>query len=128
MWSEATQLWEPRNADQIKCMIGPFLLRLIDAEINKAVKKKDKKVLCKLRASVTSDRHSRGVLEKVKVALYDTKFESLPPNPHALPIQGGMVVDLQSGEVRERRKEDGFRFECPVRLVADPTQIDSFRV
>lgn len=133
MWSESARLWEPRNEVQVKCLIGPYLLKRIDIEIraqtNNTSIGEGNKVLAKLialRRNIATDRHSRGVFEKVKVSLYDTEFESLPPNPHTLPIQGGMAVDLRSGEVRERRREDGFRFECPVRLVADTLNAERF--
>lgn len=133
MWSETTRLWEPRNEVQVKCLIGPYLLKLIDAEIraqtgNTAIGEGNK-VLAKLialRKRVTEDRHSRGVFEKVKASLYDNEFESLPPNPNALPVRGGMAVDLCSGEVRKRRREDGFRFECPVQLVTDTPNAERF--
>ena len=37
-----------------------------------------------------------------------------------------MAVDLRSGKIRERRREDGFRFECPVRLVTDTPNAGRF--
>jgi putative DNA primase/helicase len=63
--------------------------------------------------------HAKNVFEiaRAQPDLFDDNFhQKVDRASHLLPIKHGMVVDLRTGQVRDRRKDDYFSFECPVSM------------
>ena len=57
-----------------------------------------------------------GIFKYVIPDILDPSFEFVmnTADPDSLPIQGGRLISLRTGEIRDRRKSDLFSFECPV--------------
>ncbi len=64
---------------------------------------------------VNSATGMRSIFSITKVNLLNPNWkQELDNNADLLPIKNGKIVELKSGTVRERTKEDKFSIECPV--------------
>jgi len=62
----------------------------------------------------------RNIFSIAKVNLLNHNWkQELDNNADLLPIKNGKIVELKTGTVRERTKEDKFSIECPVSLLND---------
>jgi len=82
--------------------------------------KKDKKLKKSIKEKQTlfdSAGFISTIITRSTGKLQDNKFVTkLNVNPDFLPIQNGKKIDLRTGQITERTKEDYFSYECPVTL------------
>jgi putative DNA primase/helicase len=78
------------------------------------------KNLDKTMKYVNSATGMRNIFSIAKVNLLNLNWKKeLDNNADLLPIKNGKIVELKTGTVRERTKEDKFSIECPVSLLND---------
>lgn len=144
VWSEESLLWKRgKNKTLIKYVrniIEPMILEVIsgfEKDINNNAKKKSqlkdddekvaqyaalmqyiKKTLKKCESVLTRFTQITGLLAVCKLCAEGILDETFEKNINALegylPVRNGKVINLRTGEVRMRTKEDKFTFECPV--------------
>lgn len=61
-------------------------------------------------------REASAIYQKAMPKLLDKSFvrRMNRDSPHDLPLKGGLLIDLRTGDIRERDEDDLFSFECPV--------------
>jgi len=82
----------------------------------------------KMRMYILSQRGSSSIRAKSVGKLADFKFESkFDADPDVLPITGGLLVDLKTGNTRPRTRDDFYSHFCPVSIETDATKVDHIR-
>lgn len=138
-WNENKKLWIERTAGEIMNTIsdqdGPMV-----KSINKCIflvrqnilntDTEEKEELRKLKIILTSYeayryrlqsiRHIRDIYASAKVHFRDINYlNTINRNHDLLPIQNGKIIELKTGNIRERKKEDKFSIECPVNFIPE---------
>ncbi len=126
LWDDNLRLWQLRgnkwignevsrelekvyleHAKKLKCM------KVVD--VAKSLKSWEKKI-----DNILKYRGAMDVVHKAMPMLEDTNFiKKINLQPDLLPIRGGLVVDLQTGETSRRLPSHNFTFECPVNIDRD---------
>jgi P4 family phage/plasmid primase-like protien len=76
--------------------------------------------LHELKTKVQSARCCRDVWTLATSMLFRPELQTIMNRTkHVLPTQGKRVVDLSTGTIRERTRDDNFSFELPVRVLTD---------
>ena len=137
IWCKKTKLWLSQTASELQmelCNEDNLILKAINACINRAeldlsmCDKDDadeKARLCKLVASskfyrnkIQSTRNVKDIYTIAKKHFRNEKFQDeINRNHDLLPIKGGLTMELKTGHVRERQKNDLFSIECPVNFI-----------
>lgn len=121
LWNEEKRLWTHCN----KKWIGNEVSRYLEKVINDTLKKfRGLKVVSadgfikqsnKILTRVLSYRGAMDIVAKVSPLLEDKNFiTSINLNPDLIPVRGGKVVDLSTGEVSIRMSTHNYTFECPI--------------
>lgn len=134
VYNSEKRLWDAMPAKRIsKCISDPekdplkCVTEVENAMQKKARKDEFKKTLKKplkaiadLRKRLQSSLHCRHMYEFVEHRMYrDNVCLLFNRNHHLLPIEGGLIINLKTLEVRDRTKDDMFTTECPVQFI-DP--------
>jgi len=127
IWDEEKNLWSTIGFEKIKAMITPFLEKnaslyriYLSEKYNKTSitdekEKIDKeiKAITKILGKIRTNNIFH-ITNTVKVGLYDETFEKIKNTiSYLLPLKNKKVVNLKTGETRERNQGDKFTFECP---------------
>lgn len=129
-YDDAKALWVTRTHANLVVYVMDILREAVEAEIKsmpsletigtdrselKAYNDK-KKGLVALLKRVQKESVARSVLRTLMPMLEDTKeiFSRLNTIPYLLPLRNRQTLDLRTGEVRDRVREDYFSVECPV--------------
>jgi P4 family phage/plasmid primase-like protien len=137
MWDDVEKIWNKYQESQLAYLIAITLERItlkyiqfkkrqvIDEtdEVTKKIKETERqntlKDLNTILKKVRTYKHSLAVTKLLRMQLYSPKFaQKLDVVPHLLPISDGKIVNLKTGEVRERDKKDMFSKACNVSLLS----------
>lgn len=135
LWDDKLRLWKScgnkwvRNEvsrelegvylEQIRKLQG---IRCEDKDAKEAIAKEIKR-LSKAKTTILCDRPAISVVNKAIPFLEDKDFiKRINLQPDLMPIQGGLVVNLQTGETTNRLPTHNFTFECPVKIDRDPVR------
>lgn len=124
IWNNSTKLWIEGIPSCITNKIVEILPPILEVQYMMAMnekvdgpeREKDKEVKCRAYHRILKNSynigHCRNVMGFSLVRLYDPTFiDKLDSNNDFLPLKGGKVLNLLTGEVRTRIKEDMFSFE-----------------
>lgn len=129
LWNEATGLWDEGTIDHLIERVVKILPPIVMEEFGEFSKRvaaipdpeRQKQMQSKLgfylkiAKSAYLVTHAAAVARVAKVRLYEPTFmDKLDSNNDLFPIKGKRVINLRTGEVRERVRDDYFSFECPV--------------
>lgn len=132
-YESRTKLWEEGTVDTLAIIIMKNLSKNILPPLYRKIKHALMKCKDYQKAEYENDlRHCRSLIEFagtlckcrniatiVFVELFNPKFiNQLDSNNDCFPTKGGYVLNLRTGEYRERISEDYFTFESPI--VYDP--------
>mmetsp|Transcript_7123 Transcript_7123/g.7470 ORF Transcript_7123/g.7470 Transcript_7123/m.7470 type:complete len:371 (-) Transcript_7123:1778-2890(-) len=88
---------------------------------------KYKKEIKKKQTEFDSEGYISAVIKRSTGKLQDNQFVTkLNSNPDYLPIKNGKKVDLRTGEITDRNKNDYFSYECPVEVTTDLEHAEKF--
>jgi P4 family phage/plasmid primase-like protien len=118
MWCPEKRLWVfwPGAFVKVKIqkVIRPVVMAAIDVGLADGSIEKPAFARC-IRTRVISTQHASGIMQQAQNMSYAPKFaEVIDREPDELPIRGGLVLHLPSGEVRPRTREDLWSFELDV--------------
>lgn len=144
-WDDAKKLWLEKRADllmdeirnennlmfkaieSIECELELFIKK----HKNDKEKEKDGKIKLKIIHRIgtilRTVRHVQNIYFFSRNRLIDEKFKShiINRKHDMLPISDGKIINLRSGDIRNRTKEDFFSFECPVNYISKNEWSDS---
>lgn len=142
IWNDDRKLWLKRKAsDYIYTYVNVDMREMyINAasQYNEPLSDKDQfqlALLLKAKEKCESNAQIRNVVDIVRKSLSGKYIknnmnihEIMNAAPHLLPVRNKQIVNLKTGEVRLRTKEDYFSFECPIiyDANADKTLIEKF--
>ncbi len=110
---EQSKLWLEKSAQVLQVKIGPVLSNLLSSYDSS-------KKLDKTMKYVNSATGMRNTFSIAKVNLLNLNWkQELGSNVDLLPIKNGKIIELKTGTVRKRTKEEKFCIECPVSLLND---------
>lgn len=134
-WDSKTKLWKEKTDKILMIEIAN------DSMLTKAIKNLEQEILEAIKKEYTDQILYKVYLERVgrlkkyfhsvsnmkniytlaKEKLFNEEFKTkiINRNHDLLPIAGGLVIDLITGAVRDRIREDFFSFECPVNYVPE---------
>lgn len=135
-WNPKTKIWEEKSHAALMTEISSkdsMLFRTaqtLEQELVSSIKKEtiDPKLgkqrlerVQKLKKCVHSVSDMRNIYTLAREQLLNEDFKvSVINRKHdLLPISGGLVVELMTGKVRNRIRDDYFSFECPVQLIEE---------
>ncbi len=130
VWCDKTLLWKRQGGKRVGVIISKEIIPLYKEkgiEIYKQIVNADKSELSlldeklkqvnKILSQLNNSKFQKGNVDcYVGLKDIDDKFpEKLDVGEeYELPIKGGNIIDLRSGEIRKRKKEDLFTFELDV--------------
>jgi P4 family phage/plasmid primase-like protien len=119
VYSEKKLIWESRHALHIMNEISPTLLPIVRYFLDDANKRDDNskaKKLVAIKSSIGGTTKSQHIYKKVITKLLDIKFKKIIDckQIYMFPTKGGKVIDLKTGESRDRTKQDMFSFETSI--------------
>ena len=145
IWNDLTKLWAPTKLGTIEkmCIRKPMndlfnwckrralkelpKLKNVEDRKNMATTIKD---LIRSISLIKTNKFSLNLLRDIvnELPLSPDFINNLNKSSHTFPIEGGQIINLMNGNVRERTKNDLFSFECPVKYSEqfDLTEIDEF--
>lgn len=115
-----TRIWEELESDILNARIERWVRTEYEVIRRDAGVDTDKIFeLSKAVDKVLRFKHIDCVLKNLKNTISDIEFfvKLDRVRPNWLPIKGGLVINLQTNETRERRIDDYFSWECPVKPV-----------
>ena len=135
-FSSESNLWEKKTKSQlaryIPDILGDYVRRIQNKFKQMALECEDEKLKLWL-GKITKDLNSwltrsiraangmKNIWTVLKSNLWNEDFEArLNINHDLFPTMDGNVVDLKTGQIRRRSKEDMFSFACPVKYIAQP--------
>lgn len=144
-WNQVTKQWEERCANMLIDEISDEnnmmfkALRSIECELDLVIKKSKNDEIKQKNANINlkkaqkigtflrTVRHAQNVFFYSRNKLIDEKFKTniINRKHDLLPILGGKIINLRSGQVRDRVKEDYFSIECPVDFIPVDEWADS---
>ena len=123
-WNNDTKLWEIYKESQLVYKVTETLARVCvdylafindSKDLSDGDKKDKNRSVCNILGKVRNIKHNVNVCKYLRTSLFKSNFyEQLDNSPTLLPIKGGKVVNLQTGEIRQRSRSDMFTFECNV--------------
>jgi P4 family phage/plasmid primase-like protien len=130
LWDDSKRLWMLRNNRWIGCEVSKHLEKVINSRI-KLLKgmhiidvEPEMKECRKKKEKVLSHRGSMDIVNKAFPLLEDKDFiTKINLQPDLLPICGGLVINLRTGETSPRLPEHNFTFECPVSIDRDANKL-----
>lgn len=132
VWDDTKKLWVARKEAEIRNMIPTILDKVVAAHIKEETdklvketslhKKKDhastNEALGAVLKKVLRTSHANNVFEQLKTKLYVKGFSTkINREQDFLPIKGGKLINLRTGEVRDRIITDYFNYEVPASYV-----------
>jgi P4 family phage/plasmid primase-like protien len=134
LWDDKSCLWENRDCawigNQVSERLEPvFMERITHLEnaLDKATEESLQKALMTQiktmqarKEKIMNYRPAMDVVYKARPMLTDVDFiTKINLQPDLLPIKGGLVVDLRTGETTPRLQSHNFTFQCPVSIDRD---------
>jgi len=117
VWNKKMLLWQEYSDDECAHMVTDFFRKKFNKQMEED---KQDLTLDKLRRKVTSYKYSATVWKSSKAKIIDKDFRGkLNKNPDLLPIMNGKLINLKTGEIRDRKRSDYFSFECSVDYLKD---------
>jgi P4 family phage/plasmid primase-like protien len=135
VYDEKKLVWESRPALYIMNQISPTLLPIVRYFMDIANKRDENKKAAKLagiKTIIGNTSKSQHIYKKVITKLLNMQFKKIIDckQIYMFPTKGGKVVDLKTGESRDRTKEDMFSFETKIEYKKfedkDLKQVDEF--
>lgn len=131
-WNKKKLIWEESEDGICEINITRFLKKEIDARIAVLQDENNNadliKSMIKQRKKLINVTYAPSVWKHAKGLLVDTQFVlKLDKIKHLLPIADGKVVDLKTGEVRDRVRKDYFTVECNVNLLDETHKLKHAR-
>jgi len=139
MWDNDKKLWLEKTANELMveiCNENNLILRLgkeIAKEYSNKLSKINKKEnptewnkinMCynrtkKLSNDIQTTRYIKDVFTLAKNKFRQDKFktETINRNHSYLPIQDGKIINLKTGEIRDRLREDYFSISCDINYI-----------
>lgn len=114
IYNSESALWESQSHQFAENLVGELLQPIVKKFMIEGGEKR-KHSFMKFVGSTVGQRN---IFLQARTRFKDPKFK-VNFIPHLLPIQRARVVDLRTGEVRERRAEDYFSFQCEVDFDGD---------
>jgi len=124
MWNEKELLWVESHPVLLKVDVFEAICewsRKKREELKALNKPQETEVTMKLYSSLETkiwySENRNKIVNEIPVWLPENQelFKALDSIEHLLPVAGGEVVDLRTGEVRKRTREDYFTFEVPTK-------------
>jgi P4 family phage/plasmid primase-like protien len=142
IYNKNTKLWVSTDdegvlthfLDNMVHMMAP-LVEHYNILATKSTDKKQQTIYKKLSSDLLSDKKFRThtsagpLIKTIYIRFLNVTFLDNCNNKHLLPVQDGMVINLQTGVARERCKEDYFIYEINGKWLGikhDTTVIDAF--
>ena len=153
-WDDKTKIWTPVTGNEIlteftskktaiidgfEALIIDYRIKLSELDITQfkkdddyfnACKKLDNLIddLCQKKNKLQSATNCKNVFVFAKNLFKDFEFNNVVNRNHdLLPIAGGLVIDLITGDTRGRTKEDLFSLECDVEYIKECDWTDEDR-
>jgi len=138
-WNSESKLWDEKNVKLLMDEIrneNNLILKAVEsagiefelfAKVHKNDKIKEKmgknklKIVHQINKVLRSVRHIHDIffLSSIKLLNKNFKTKIINRQHNLLPISDGKIIDLRTGEIRDRIKSDYFSFECPVHYVPE---------
>jgi P4 family phage/plasmid primase-like protien len=142
MFSEDSNLWEEKTKKELARLVPKMLkevmqrirdrVRLTIEEAEGDLQKYHSQIfksLIRFINYVCSANGMKNVFHIASTDLKDEKFaEKLNVKHHLFPTMDGNIVNLKTGKVRPRVREDMFSFACPVRYIENPNLVNVMRL
>jgi hypothetical protein len=114
IWDKSSSLWVETADSLMETEVTNFLTKKAEKAIEENAKEEDemKKVLTKnelekIHTKITAIKYADAVWKRAKTMLIQKNFfDVLNKNPDLLPIKDGKTINLKTGKVRERTKDD----------------------
>ncbi len=143
-WDATRKLWLEKNTNALMNEIRREdnlilkAIRVVEQEYEQYCKKyknnktKEKIGLAKLKSSrfikkaIQSVREVQNIYKFSQIELFNEKFKTHKINRKhkLLPISNGKIINLKTGEIRNRTKDDQFSLECPVNFIPESLWTD----
>jgi hypothetical protein len=121
LWDDVAKKWEPFYGPELEVLISDIIEDKIRGVMDSGLDAKRCETLDEfLKKKVLCHKAFGGVFQMVKTKLFirdkDSGFEQKldVPDPDELPIRGGQMVDLRTGEMRQRTEANWFSYELGV--------------
>jgi P4 family phage/plasmid primase-like protien len=118
-----------REKDELNSMKGEIKRKGLNSKYKEKLgnridsKQKLVTILSKAVQYVTATRHAKGIMTQCIHECLDKEFEDLVnKSENELPMKGGMLINLKTGEVRKRTREDYWSFELDVSIADEVNQ------
>jgi putative DNA primase/helicase len=117
-WDTKKKLWKEKSSAMLKNSITYTIQPYIDNIMNK-LEEKDEEVILKITNALKkcgNAQFTSGVWRYVHDQMFDEDFQKNMNNsdPDSLPVKNGKLLNLATGEVRDRTMEDLYSFELDV--------------
>jgi putative DNA primase/helicase len=129
VYSEEKRLWEYQERTEIFDCICPILDKTIKECIKKVsnndntIAKQQYKALAKTKKMIQTTSFIKNVVNRFGKYFKDKDFENKLNIKHTLlPIRNGKVIDMVTGEIKDRIREDYFTWES---IVQDTSTVSS---
>ena len=133
VWDQNICLWVKLKAIYIRNMIPTYILPILNKKIKNIYKdienaSKDQKkkfnniinTLEKISKDISKSQFRKGIMESLVSLTKDENFETtLNRIPYELPIKGCKIIDLRSGDIRDRMRTDMYSIELNVKIIDD---------
>ena len=139
-YDKSKKLWQCNTKEVYNCFLADYLnsvgksimnsykklVKEIDDEDDESIKK-IKSIIQSRQKEFDSDSYITAIIKRSTGKLQDNRFVTkLNSNVDYLPITNGKKVNLKTGEVSDRDKNDYFSFECSVEVTKTTEQADKF--
>lgn len=127
-WDEESKLWKRWADDMLFTFVGNALEEVVDAykqylstvpapapdDVQEIQNQKNNRARYnEENQKIHSTSHLNAVIRLLKELFWNEHFK-FNPYPNLLPVATGKVVNLKTGEIRERTRDDRFSSETPV--------------
>lgn len=123
LWSNSEKLWKKAHPLECKSAVINILRKLLGTfgDHPQIVNNKETQELFRIAMGKIRSGNIKPTFEEIIVKLLDSKFENLInlADHDSVPLKNGMLINLETGIVRERTKKDLFSFEWNVEYLYD---------